>query len=86
MVALTFMNTLLVKTVPPGNFAEISVLMQGWEVKFQLLVSQERPIKYDMYPHLNIPPEIQDCLNRHGYKDLILENDRWQHFLVPTSN
>ena len=77
------MNTALVKTAPPGDFAEISVLMQGWEIKFQALVSQKRPIKYDMYPHPNIPPEIRDHLNQQGYQDLILESDRWQHFLVP---
>ena len=80
------MNTALVKTVPPGDFVEISVLMQGWEIKFQALVSQKRPIKYDMYPQPNIPPEIRDRLNQQGYQDLILENDRWQHFLVPNSN
>ena len=77
------MNTALVKTAPPGDFAEISVLMQGWEIKFQALVSQKQPIKYDMYPQPNIPPEIRDHLNQQGYQDLILENDRWQHFLVP---
>jgi hypothetical protein len=80
------MNTSLVKTVPQGDFAEVSVLMQGWEIKFQMLVSQKQPIKYDMYPRPNIPPEICDRLNQQGYKDLILESDRWQHFLVPISN
>ena len=80
------MDTSLVKTVPQGDFAEVSVLMQGWEIKFQLLVSQKRPIKYDMYPRPNIPPEIHDHLKQQGYKDLILENDRWQHFLIPNSN
>ena len=25
-------------------------------------------------------------LNQQGYKDLILEKDRWQHFLVPNPN
>ena len=80
------MNTSLVKKAPQGDFAEISVLMKGWEIKFQLLVSQKRPIKYDMYPHPNIPPDISARLNQQGYQDLILENDRWQHFLVPKSN
>jgi hypothetical protein len=80
------MNISLVKTVPQGDFAEISALMQGWEIKFQTLVSQRRPIKYDMYPRPNIPPEIRDRLAQLGYKDLILENDRWQHFLVPSAN
>jgi len=39
-----------------------------------------------MYPRPNIPPEIHDRLKQQGYKDLILENDRWQHFLIPNSN
>jgi hypothetical protein len=80
------MHTSLVKTAPPGDFAEVSVLMQGWEIKFQMLVGQKRPVKFDMYPRPNIPAEIHDRLTQHGYKDLILENDRWQHFLVPTAN
>ena len=78
------MNTALVKAAPRGDFAEISVLMQGWEIKFQTLVSQKRPIKYDMYPRPNIPPEIRDRLVQQGYRDLILESDQWQHFLVPS--
>lgn len=80
------MHTSLVKTAPQGDFAEVSVLMQGWEIKFQLLVSQKQPVKFDMYPRPAIPPEFQDRLNQHGYQDLILENDRWQHFLVPKGN
>ena len=39
-----------------------------------------------MYPRPNIPQEIQTRLEQQGYCDLILENDRWQHFLVPHSN
>ena len=79
------MNTSLVKTAPQGDFAEISALKKGWEIKFQILVSQNQPIRYDMYPFQGIPPEIHDRLKQQGYKDLILENDRWQHFLVPNS-
>jgi hypothetical protein len=82
---LVAMNTSLVKTAPQGDFAEISVLMQGWEIKFQMLVSQKQPVKFDMYPRPNIPPEINERLNQQGYHDLVLENDRWQHFLVPDS-
>lgn len=77
------MNTSLVKSVPQGDFVEVSVLMKGWETKFQTLVSQKRPIKYDMYPMLNIPPEFTSRLRQQGYQDLVLESDRWQHFLVP---
>jgi hypothetical protein len=80
------MNTSLVKLVPQGDFAEVSVLMKDWETQFQTLVSQNRPIKYDVYPNTDIPQEMQDRLGQQGYHDLILENDRWQHFLVPNSN
>lgn len=78
------MNTLLVKFAPQGDFVEISALMRGWETRFQTLVSQRRPIKYDMYPLPDIPQEFQNRLKQEGYSDLIIENDRWQHFLVPT--
>ena len=80
------MNTSLVKSAPQGDFVEVSVLMKDWETKFQALVSQKRPIKYDMYPMPGIPPEFRNRLSQQGYQDLILENDRWQHFLVPGSN
>jgi len=80
------MNTSLVKSVPQGDFVEVSVLVQDWETKFQMLVSQKRPIKYDMYPMPNIPDEFKNRLAQQGYRDLILESDQWQHFLVPNSN
>jgi hypothetical protein len=79
------MNTSLVKSMPQGDFAEISVLMKGWETRFQTLVSQNRAIKYDMYPQPGIPQEFQSRLEQHGYSDLILANDQWQHFLIPNS-
>jgi len=60
--------------------------VQDWETKFQMLVSQKRPIKYDMYPMPNIPDEFKNRLTQQGYCDLILESDQWQHFLVPNSN
>lgn len=65
---------------------EVSVLMNGWETQFQTFVSQNRPIRYDMYPQPEIPREIQSRLEQQGYSDLIVENDRWQHFLVPNPN
>ena len=77
------MNTSLVKSPPPGDFAEISVLMRGWESRLEMLVSQNRPIMFDMYPRPGIPPEILIRLRQQGYADLIPENDRWQHFLIP---
>jgi len=80
------MNTSLVKLVPQGDFTEVSALRKGWETQLQTLVSQKRPIRYDMYPMLGIPLEIRNRLDQQGYKDLVLDNDRWQHFFVPNSN
>ena len=80
------MNTSLVKSVPQGDFVEVSALVKDWETKFQLLVSEKRPFKYDMYPMPNIPDEFKNRLTQQGYRDLILESDQWQHFLVPNSN
>jgi hypothetical protein len=77
------MNTSLVKSVPSGDFADVSVLMRDWQNKMQLLVSQKQPIRYDVYPLQTIPQQIKDSLDRQGYDDLILEKDQWQHFLVP---
>jgi hypothetical protein len=77
------MNASLVKSAPQGDFMEISVLMKGWETQLETFISQKLPIKYDMYPLPGIPQEIRSRLNQQGYSDLILENDRWQHFLVP---
>ena len=80
------MNTSLVKYAPQGEFVEVSVLFKGWETKLETLVNQKRPIKYDMYPMLSIPQDFQNRLSQQGYKDFVLENDRWQHFLVPNQN
>ena len=77
------MNISLVKSVPAGNFADVSVLMRDWQNKMQMLVSQKQPICYDVYPLQTIPQQIKDSLERQGYDDLILEKDQWQHFLVP---
>jgi len=77
------MTTSLVKSVPQGEFVEVSVLMKDWETRFQALVSQNRPIRYDMYPMPGILLELMNRLIRQGYQVLILENDRWQHLMVP---
>ena len=80
------MNKSFVKSVPQGDFAEISAVIRGWETQRQALVSQKLPIKYDIYPFEKIPPQILNSLKQQGYHALILENDRWQHFLIPNSN
>ena len=82
----SIMNKSFVKSVPQGDFAEVSAVIRGWETQLQALVSQKRPIKCDIYPFEKIPPQILNSLKQQGYRDLILENDRWQHFLIPNSN
>jgi hypothetical protein len=77
------MNSALVKSAPQGEFVEVSAPMDSWETRFQTLVSQKQPIRFDMYPKHNIPPDITDLLRQQGYKQLTLANDRWQHFLIP---
>lgn len=77
------MNITFVKSVPQGDFAEVSALRNGWQNRIQLLVSEKKPIKYDMYPLPGIPQELRHNLQQQGYRDLILENDQWQHFLIP---
>jgi hypothetical protein len=80
------MNTSLVKAVPQGDFAEVSVLTKGWQSRLLLLVSEKRPIRYDLYPFPAMPEEVGMNLAENGYHDLILENDRWQHFLMPSAH
>ena len=79
------MNSSLVKSVPQGEFVEISALVKSWEAKLQAMASQKKAIKFDAYPIAKIPLGIINVLKQQGYQDLILENDRWQHFLVPHS-
>jgi hypothetical protein len=79
------MDTSVIKSAPQGDFVEISVLMKDWDIKFLSSVGQKRAIKYDMYPMPDIPDFLKNALKYHGYQDLILENDRWQHFFVPKS-
>jgi hypothetical protein len=77
------MNVSLVKSAPAGDFAVVSALMGGWQNKLHRLASQKRPIQYDFYPLPGIPLEIQQHLEEEGYEDFVLENDRWQHYLIP---
>jgi hypothetical protein len=77
------MNTSLVKTKPQGDYVAVSVLVTGWQEQFGNLIREKRPICYDMYPFQTIPPEFQTRLRDEGYSDLVPENDRWEHYLVP---
>jgi len=40
-LTVTAMNSSLVKSVPQGDFAEISALVKNWEVKLQELANQK---------------------------------------------
>jgi len=79
------MNTSFVKSVPQGDFADVSALRSGWQTQFQVCVSKKQPIKFDFYPLPSMPPEIEQNLELAGYRDLILENDQWQHYLLPVT-
>jgi hypothetical protein len=79
------MNTSLVKSAPQGEFVKVSPLIENWEIKLKTLVSQRKPVKFDMFPETKIPSEIIHVLVLLGYQVLTLEYDRWQHFLVPNS-
>jgi len=80
------MKTSLVKTKPQGDFVAVSVLRIGWKEQFANLILEKRLICYDMYPFETIPPEFKMRLQDEGYFALVPENDRWQHYLLPTSN
>jgi hypothetical protein len=80
------MNSSLVKSVPQGDFVEISALVKSWEMKLRTLASEKKRIKFDVYPMSKVPSEIDILLKQQGYRDMILDNDRWQHFLVPNSS
>jgi hypothetical protein len=80
------MNVSLVNSVPHGEFAEISVLTIGWQNRFQNLVRQHRPIKFDFYPMPGLPSEIHQSLRDGGYRDVVFQKDQWQHFFIPEPN
>ena len=77
------MTTIIIKSVPPGDFKEISIHTPGWKARFLELVQQEQPIKYDAYTMPNLSTEVQDQLSKYAYSHLILDSDRDHHFLVP---
>jgi len=80
------MNTLFVKSAPHGDFAEVSALRSGWQTRLQSLLNQQQPVMFDYYPLPKIPQEITHRLEETGYRELILENDQWQHYLIPNPN
>lgn len=77
------MNTIVTKSVPQGDYEEISIHMHDWQARFLKLVQEERPIRYDVYTMPNLSKETQDELSKRGYRHLILDSDKDQHFLAP---
>jgi hypothetical protein len=80
------MNLQIINTTPPGDFEEVSIHMQKWEDAFLNFVRQRKRIKYWLSTMPTIPENVQKELNEKRYRDLVLEQDKWQHFLVPLSN
>ena len=79
------MNTILIKSVPPGDFEEVSIHMPDWQERFLMLVQERKPIKYDVDTMPNLSKDIKDELDKRSYCHLILESDQDQHFLTPVS-
>ena len=77
------MNVSFVNSVPHGEFAEISVLTHGWQNRFQSLISERRPIKFDFYPLPHLPVDVCQSVTQRGYHDIVVQQDQWQHFFVP---
>jgi len=80
------MNTTLVKSPPPGDFAYISALKTGWHAQLQLLISQKQPVTYDFFPLRQFPADVLEQAGKNGFQHLVIENDRWQHFFIPPAN
>src|SRR5271157_196088 len=79
------MNAILIKSVPQGYFEEINIHMPDLQARLLKLVQEAKPIRYDVYTMPNLPKEIQEELSKRGYRHLILESDKDQHFLAPKS-
>ena len=79
------MNTVLTKTVPPGDFEEISIQMPDWPARFLNLIQEGKPVKYDIFTMPNLSKEILEELGKRGYYRVISESDKDQHFLIPKS-
>lgn len=79
------MNTILINSVPPGDFEEVSIHMPDWQARFLKLIQERKPVKYDVYRMPTLSNAIQDELSRQGYCHLILESDHDKHFLTPIS-
>jgi len=79
------MNTILTKSVPPGEFEEVSIEMPDWQARFIKLAQERNPIKYHVCTMPTLSKDIQDELIKQHYCHLILESDHDKHFLTPLS-
>lgn len=82
------MNTMLVKSVPVGDFEEVSIVAPNdkpydFRALFLKLIQERKRIKYDVHTMPNLSKEIQDELSKQSYIHLILETDHDKHFLIP---
>jgi putative heme iron utilization protein len=80
------MNTLMVRSVPAGNFEEISAQMPEWKATFLSLVQQGKRIHYDVQTMPAITKDIRTELNKGNYFDFVLERNPDHHFLIPNAN
>jgi hypothetical protein len=80
------MNTVIVRTVPPGDFEEISVEMPDWKATFLNLVQQGKRIHYDVHSMPTIHQRYSGRTQQGNYFDFILEGDHDHHFLIAKSN
>jgi len=82
------MNHIIIQSVPPGDFEDISIHMPDWQARFLKLIQDEKLIKYNVNRMPNLSKEIEDELSERGYRDLILDSDKNRHFLATktTSN
>ena len=80
------MNAFISRTVPAGDFEEISIEMPEWKSTFLSLVEQGKRIKYNVHTMPTIAKDIRTELSKRSYCDFILDRDRDHHFLVPNSN
>ena len=77
------MKRKVVKDVPLGDFEEISILMPQWATRFFALVANKRLIKFNLLNMPTLGQDIRNALNQKGYRELILQDDHDQHFLIP---
>ena len=73
----------LVKEAPLGEFEEISIEMLDWEAEFLDMVANQKLIKYNVYNMPTLSQDIKAALYMNEYRDLILQDDHDQHFLLP---